>query len=101
MPRSVLADAFALARRFEESIAESRAGIELDPHAFVLYMSLGWGLAGLDRYDEAVEAFRQQVVVAPGEPVGQGWLGWALGLVGRRQEALTILGDLERRRSES
>ena len=64
-------------------------------------MSLGWGLAGLDRYEEAVEAFRQLVIVSRGEPLGQGWLGWALGLVGQRQEALTILGDLERRRSES
>ena len=64
-------------------------------------MCLGWGLAGLDRYDEAVEAFRQLVIVSRGEPLGQGWLGWALGLVGQRQEALTILGDLERRRSES
>ena len=27
--------------------------------------------------------------------------GWALGLAGRKQEALTILEDLERRRSES
>ncbi len=51
--------------------------------------------------EEAVEAFRQQVIIAPGEPVGRGCLGWALGLAGQRQEAQTILGDLERQRNES
>ena len=62
---------------------------------------LGWGLVGLGRHDEAVEVFRQQVIVAPGDPMSQAGHGWALGLAGRKQEALTILENLERRRSES
>ena len=98
--RYTLQQAFVMARRFEEAIAESHAGIELDPSYHFLYMSLGWGLAGLGRHDEAVDAFRQQVIAAAGDPVAQGWLGWALGLAGHRQEALTILGDLEGRRSQ-
>ena len=98
--RYILAQVFVVARRFEEAIAEAHAGIELDPSYHPSYMSLGWGLAGLGRHDQAVNAFRQQVIAAAGDPVAQGWLGWALGLAGHRQEALTILGDLEGRRSQ-
>ena len=98
--RYILQQAFVVARRFEEAIAEAHAGIELDPSYHLSYMSLGRGLAGLDRHDEAVDAFRQQVIAAAGDPFSQGWLGWALGLAGHRQEALTILGDLEGRRSQ-
>ena len=98
--RYILQQAFVVARRFEEAIAEAHAGIELDPSYHLSYMSLGWGLAGLGRHDEAVDAFRQQVIAAAGDSFAQGWLGWALGLAGHRQEALTILGDLEGRRSQ-
>ena len=98
--RYILAQQFVAARRFEEAIAEAHAAIELDSSYNPLYMALGWGLAGLGRHDEAVDAFRQQVIAAAGDSFAQGWLGWALGLAGHRQEALTILGDLEGRRSQ-
>ena len=39
-------------------------------------------------------------VLAPDDPSSLAFLGWALGLAGQRQEALTILDDLERRRSQ-
>ena len=98
--RYILAQQFVMARRFEEAIAEAHAAIELDSSYNHLYMTLGWGLAGLGRHDEAVDAFRRQMIAAAGDPFSQGWLGWALGLAGHRQEALTILGDLEGRRSQ-
>ena len=96
-----LAVVFATARRFEEAIAEANAGIELDPSYHLMYQPLALGLAGLDRRDEAVEAYRLQVNAAPADPVPQACLGWALGFAGQREEALTILGELERRRRES
>ncbi len=101
LPRFSLAQVFVAARRFEEAIAVAHAAIELDPSFPSSYQALGWGLVGLGRYDEAVEACRQQVIVAPGDPMAQAGHGWALGRAGRKQEALTILEDLERRRSES
>ena len=39
--------------------------------------------------------------LASGDPTPQAELGWALGRAGQRQEALTILGNLERRRGEA
>ena len=96
-----LALAFAMARRFDEVIAAAQSGIELDPSCHLLYQPLGYGLVGLGRRDEAVEAFRKQVSISQGAPIAQAFLGWALALDGQRQEALRILGELERRRSES
>ena len=98
--RFTLATVLGLARRFDAAIAEAQAGIELDPSYPLLHLGLGWGLGGLGRYEEAVGASRQATIVAPGDPLSQGYLGWALGLAGQKQEALTILEDLERRRSQ-
>ena len=92
--------ALCMARRFEAAVAKAHTGIELDPTHIGLFWSLGWASVGLAKYNEAVESFRQATVVAPADPVSPGYLGWACGLSGRRQEALTILGDLERRRSQ-
>ena len=112
--RTAYAGLLADTGRVDEAVAEARfaverdpvsalrhAAIELDPSFPSSYQALGWGLVGLGRYDEAVEACRQQVIVVPGDPMAQAGHGWALGLAGRKQEALTILEDLERRRSES
>ena len=94
-----LAAVLWLARRFDAAMAEARAGLELESANHLLCWNLGWAFAGLGRYDEAVEALRQATILAPGDPTAQAFLGWASGLSGHRQEALTILGDLERRRT--
>ena len=98
--RYILAHVLTLARRFEEVIAEARAGFEFDPSFHLFYNALGLGLAGLGRRDDTVEVSRQGEVAAPGVPLVQAQLGWALGLAGERREALAILEDLKRRRSE-
>ena len=72
----------------------------MEANLYFLHLSLGWALAGQGRHDEAVEACRQAAVAAPAEPIVCGYLSWALGLAGQRQEALRILKDLERRRNE-
>ena len=50
---------------------------------------------------EAIEAFKQATSLAPSDPLPLHYLGWAYGLAGRRQEALSILEDLSRRSRES
>ena len=96
----MLALMFQLDRRFDPMMAEARAGIELDQSYHILYWDLGWALVGLGRHDEAVEAFRQAASLEPGDVFSQAYLGSALGLAGQRQEALTILERLERRRTQ-
>ena len=98
--RHVLSQVFCMARRFDAALTEARAGIELEPTFHHLYWGLGWSLVGLGKYGEAVEALTQATIVVPDDPLSQGFLGWALGLVGQRQEARLILGNLERRRKD-
>ena len=45
-------------------------------------------------------ALRQAVVCARGDPLSQGYLGWALGLAGEKEEAQAILSQLKQRRTE-
>ena len=97
--RHNLALVFWMARQFDAALDEARAGVELKPTCLPFYWDLGHALAGLGRYGEAVEAFTQGTIVAPGDPISQGFRRWALGLVGQREEARVILGNLERRRS--
>ncbi len=81
-------------------MAEARAGIELERAYHPFYWNLGVALVGLGRLGEAVEPLRQATTLAPGDLLSQGLLGWALGLAGQKQEALTIRSDLERRQTQ-
>ena len=98
LSRHMLAMNLVLARRFDQALVETRAGLELDSYQ-PLYWDLCWALVGLGRSDEAVEEGRK-ATLAPGDLIAQAWLGWTLGLAGQRQEALTIFEDLERRRQD-
>ena len=64
----VLSIGFFLARRFDAAASEARAGTQLDSSVWHHHHNLGWALAGLGQYAEALEAFREATVVAPGDP---------------------------------
>ena len=57
-------------------------------------------MGGHGRLDDAVEALRQATTIVPGDPLSQAFLGRAVGLAGRKEQAQTILESLERRRTE-
>ena len=97
--RHFLADVLYMARQFEAAIDESNAGLELERSYHPFYWNLGWALAGLGKYDEAVAALRRGVSFAPDDPPSLAFLGWALGLAGEREEAAGVLRDLEKRRA--
>ncbi len=81
-------------------LREAQAGLELDSHYHPFYWDLGWAHAGMGRHDDAIAALRHATSVAPGDPLSQGYFGWALGLAGQREEARRICEDLERRRTQ-
>ena len=100
MVRHFLADVLYMAKQFEAAIEESNIGLGLDPHYYQFYWDLGWALAGLGKYEEAVAALKQAVTVAPSDPLSYYLHGWALGLAGYEAEAGQILKDLEQRRPQ-
>ena len=98
--RQIFALILSLAGRFDAAVAEARAGIELERTYHPFYWNLGLALVGLGRSAEAVEPLRQATTFAPGDLYSLGFLGWALGLAGQKQEAATIRSDLERRQTQ-
>ena len=92
---------FYVGRCFDAAITAAQAGTELDPSHYPFYMVLGACWMGSAKYDKAIEAIRQAAIIAPGDPTPQAYLGRALELAGQKEEALTILEDLERRRSQT
>ena len=87
------------AGQFETALAEARTGIETDPNHHHLYQMLANALAGLGRYEEAIDALKRQVEMEAGAPMPLCNLCLRLGFAGHREEALTILSELEQRRT--
>jgi TolB-like protein len=63
-----LAFAYELAGRLEETIAECRRAIELNPNFSNGYAELGRGLAALGRAEEAIDACRTALRLNPRDP---------------------------------
>jgi len=89
-----LADVLAYQERFEESLAEGRRALELDPLAFAHNYSHASRLYGSRDFDAAIAQYERTIELYP-----QNFLGWA-GMA----EVLLVTGDIEgavRNRSRS
>jgi DNA-binding winged helix-turn-helix (wHTH) protein/tetratricopeptide (TPR) repeat protein len=113
------ADFMVLSGKFENAIAATRQGIEVDPVNFLSHHGLGINLYYARRYDEAINSFQRALDLDPRhvwsrirmsqayalqgkyDPAidalketggaGQGPLGQAYALAGRRKEAEALL----------
>ena len=86
-----MADTLFLARRWEESLAQSYRALELDPTHSWSFRTIGQSLDALGKREEAIEAYLKAGNVAFGH------LGRVYALVGRRSAAREILATLTRR----
>lgn len=75
--RSWYADYLALAGRFDESVAQKRRAIDLDPLAVNTSIGLGWDYFLARRYDDAIAQFQRTLVLQPGYWYGHLELSWA------------------------
>ena len=57
------------------------------------YFILGWANLGCSRLTDAIEAFEKAIGISR-DTIGLGYLGYAYGLAGRRDEALAIFREL-------
>lgn len=82
----------AQAQKFEFIIRESQAAIDAGTADAVDWYYLGDALAGLDRFEEALEAFEAFQVRCPGNASGQAWGAFRAALcldaIGEHREAL-------------
>ena len=74
--------------RHEQSIAESKLSLDLEPLSLIIRGALGDSLFYAHRYDEAIEYYRQTIEMDPQFLAGHTDLARALELAGRYQEAI-------------
>lgn len=89
------AHANVLESRAEWAAAEVdlRRAVELGPDEFMLLNNLGWNLLQQERAGEALELFESSRRKAPGNSYPEFNRAIALGLLGRREEALRAMED--------
>jgi TolB-like protein/Tfp pilus assembly protein PilF len=93
LARVVVAMRLGEARRFDDALEHLRATLAMNPEFGTVHVHLGRTCCLLGRYDEAERHLRQ---APPGFPLALGLQGLVLGRLGRREEAVTVLSDLER-----
>jgi serine/threonine-protein kinase len=77
-------------RDFDGAAAGFRKTLEMDPGFQVAHSQLGWALVAMGKYSEALAELDQ------GTPsYSQGWRGYALAMLGRKDEARRMLAEME------
>ncbi len=82
------------AGRHDESEAALRRALELDPDFVGAVQELGFTFEAQSKFEDAIEAYRRALELSGGL-IGRAELGHVYGVMGRRAEALEMLGRLE------
>ena len=77
--------------RTEESLAESKRALELEPLQLNVGVHLGWHYLYTRQYDQAIEQFRKTIELDPAFPNGQRYAAWAYLQKGMFPEAIAAL----------
>lgn len=82
------------AGRFEEGVQASRKTLELDANSYPGYRGLGLNLAGLKKYDEAIEAFQMAVSFSSRQPLPLVEFAWVYSLKNNHSAIQVIMDEL-------
>jgi TolB-like protein/DNA-binding winged helix-turn-helix (wHTH) protein len=96
-----LADALCITHRYDESLQQSQKTMEMDPHFAVAHYERGQALEQKHKDDEAIAEFRRAIELSGGNTTFESNLANAYAVSGRKEEAMKIVKDLERRQSQS
>ena len=88
-----LGNAYYYAREFDQAIEQYRRTLEISPESGV-YQHLGLAYVQKHRYGEAIAALEKGITVSGGSTAAIARLGYALGMAGKRKEALQQLDQL-------
>ena len=92
---TAVGDSYFYARRYDEAIERYRRCIEIDPGFIAGHTDLARALELAGHYDEAVAEFRTAEALAPaGPPEPSSGLAHVYAQMGRRAEAMAIVGQL-------
>ena len=88
------------ARRYDEAVRTGRIAIELTPDSPYTCFYLALSLAALGQNDEAWDVANKGRKLNDGLPLGEGYFGYAAGVLGHTVEARSVVGELEARREK-
>jgi TolB-like protein/tetratricopeptide (TPR) repeat protein len=91
---------FHFARRYDDERALALKALELNPQLALGHWRLGWGLMGLGRPQEAIQAHQAALQYSGESPDIAAALGCALAKAGRSGEARQVAGRLEQLASQ-
>ena len=83
------------AKKYELALDASKMSIELDPNTFPGYRTLGLSLFKLEKYDEAIEAYKKAALFSSRHPWILVELSSVYALSGKLQEAKEIMEELK------
>ena len=94
---TALAGRLLLAGRYDEGLAQLRETLEMNPNFAPAHNRLGWGFLGEGKHEEAIREFQKAIELSGNDdPDLLLDLGFAYAVVGKRDEAIRILGTLKR-----
>jgi TolB-like protein/class 3 adenylate cyclase/Tfp pilus assembly protein PilF len=85
------------ARRFDQAIEQAQKIIEMDPNFFVGHYWLAYAYMGKGMYEEAITEYKKAIDLSGGTVWPIALLGHTYGRLGRRDEALQVLNELQER----
>jgi tetratricopeptide (TPR) repeat protein len=89
------------ARRYDEAVRCGRIAIELTPDSPYTCFYLALSLAAVGLKDEAWDAANTGRKLNDRLPLGEGYFGYAAGVLGHTLEARSVIAELETRREKS
>jgi Flp pilus assembly protein TadD len=91
-----LADALAIAHRYEESMQQSRKTIEMDPSFAVAHYQMAQALVQTHNFKQAARELQEAVELSRGDPICTSLLAYLYAVSGDETKARKILGDLKK-----
>src|SRR5258708_36158817 len=82
--------------KWPEALEELRAAVSLNPYNGGWYFNIGLTLDEMQRFDEAIDAYRQALDIEADDLDALSHLGTDLGLVGRHRDALEVFNRAEK-----
>lgn len=92
-----LADAYTKLARLDEAIETLRTFAEANSHSALTWLLLGQAYQAKQQYEQAEQAFRSALQLAPGTTRAEQGLATVLIRLGKRDEATKLLADLRSR----
>jgi serine/threonine protein kinase/tetratricopeptide (TPR) repeat protein len=93
-----LAQIYFFARRYNDAIEQANIALELDPNLGFAHWTLGLALLHAGSFETAIQAFRRSIPLSGDSPDEPASLAIAHAMMGDKNEARKILGELEHRR---